>query len=98
MQNLSRFTIPSKIFSNVLFFIALIPCSILSFKWSVSLTIVLYTFVLMYLHRKKNQVALSLENMVPENETVNRQNYLQMLKNYFYPTMQRKRLHNKMIF
>ena len=36
--------------------------------------------------------------MVTKNETVNRQNYLQMLKNYFYPTMQRKRLNNKMIF
>ena len=36
--------------------------------------------------------------MVPKNETVNRQNYLQMLKNDFYPTMQRKRLNNKMIF
>ena len=35
---------------------------------------------------------------MPKNETVNRQNYLQMLKNYFYPTMQRKRLNNKMIF
>ena len=34
--------------------------------------------------------------MVPKNETVNRQNYLQMLKNYFYPTMQ-KRLNNKMM-
>ena len=36
--------------------------------------------------------------MVPKNETVNRPNYLQILKNYFYPTMQRKRLNNKMIF
>ena len=36
--------------------------------------------------------------MVPKNETVIRQNYLQMLKSYFYPTMQRKRLNNKMIF
>ncbi|CAF1240464.1 unnamed protein product [Didymodactylos carnosus] len=33
-----------------------------------------------------------------EDETANRQNYLQMLKNYFFPIMQRKRLHNKMIF
>ena len=31
-----------------------------------------------------------------EDETVNRQNYLQMLKNYFYPIMQRERLNNKM--
>ena len=98
IQNLSLFTILWKTFSNISFFIALIPCSILSVQSAVSLTIVLYTFVLMYLHRKKNQVALSLENMVPKNETVNRQNYLQMLKNYFYPTMQRKRLNNKMIF
>ena len=36
--------------------------------------------------------------MVPKNETVNRQNYLQMIKNYFYLTMQRKRFNNKMIF
>ena len=43
-------------------------------------------------------MALSLENIVPKNETVNRQHYLQMLKNYFYPAMQRKRLNNKMIF
>ena len=33
-----------------------------------------------------------------EDETVNRQNYLQILKNYFYPIMQRQRLNNKMIF
>ena len=33
-----------------------------------------------------------------EDETVNRQNYLRILKNYFYPTMQRRRLNNKMIF
>ena len=32
-----------------------------------------------------------------EDETVNRQNYLQMLKNYFYSMMQRKRLNHKMI-
>ena len=36
--------------------------------------------------------------MEPKNETVNRQNYLQILKNYFSPTMQGKRLNNKMIF
>ena len=53
IQNLSLFTIPSKTYSNVSHFIALIPCSILSFKSAVSLTIVLYTFVLMYLHGKK---------------------------------------------
>jgi hypothetical protein len=33
-----------------------------------------------------------------EDETVNKQNYLNMLQNYFYPIMQRKRLHKKMIF
>ena len=33
-----------------------------------------------------------------EDETVNRQCYLQMLKNDFYPIMQRKRLNTKMIF
>ena len=33
-----------------------------------------------------------------EDETVNRHNYLQILKNYFYPIMQRQRLNNKMIF
>ena len=33
-----------------------------------------------------------------ENETVNRQNYLQILKNYSYPIMQRQTLNNKMIF
>ena len=33
-----------------------------------------------------------------EDETVNRQNYLQILKNDFYPIIQRKRLNNKMIF
>ena len=33
-----------------------------------------------------------------QGETVNRQNYLQILKNYFYPIIQRQRLHNKMIF
>ena len=43
-------------------------------------------------------MALSLENMVTKNETVNRQNHLQMLKSHFYLTMQRKRLNNKMIF
>ena len=43
-------------------------------------------------------MALSLENTVPKNETVNRQDYLQMLKNYFYPTMRRKGFNNKMIF
>ena len=32
-----------------------------------------------------------------EDETVNRENYLQKLKNYFYPVMQRKRLNKKMI-
>ena len=32
------------------------------------------------------------------DETVNRQNYLQILKNYFYPIIQRQRLNNKMIF
>ena len=36
--------------------------------------------------------------MMSKNETVNRQNYLQMLKNYFYPIMQRKRLNNNKIF
>ena len=33
-----------------------------------------------------------------KDETVNRQNYLQILKYYFYPIMQRKTLNNKMIF
>lgn len=33
-----------------------------------------------------------------EDETVNQHNYLDMLKNYFYPIMKRKRLHKKMIF
>ena len=33
-----------------------------------------------------------------EDETVNRQNYLQILKNYFYPIIQRQRFNNKMIF
>ena len=33
-----------------------------------------------------------------EDEIVNRQNYLQILKNYFYPIMQRTRINNKMIF
>ena len=32
-----------------------------------------------------------------EDETVNRANYLQKLKNYFYSVMQRKRLNKKMI-
>ena len=32
-----------------------------------------------------------------KDETVDRQNYLQMLNNYFYPIMQRKGLNNKMI-
>ena len=39
----------------------------------------------------------SLVHTFVEDETVNRQNYLQMLKNYFYPIMQRKRLNNQMI-
>ncbi|CAF2091164.1 unnamed protein product [Rotaria magnacalcarata] len=33
-----------------------------------------------------------------EDETVNGRNYLDMLKDYFYPIIQRKRLHNKIIF
>ena len=33
-----------------------------------------------------------------EDETINRQNYLQILKNYFYPIMQRQRFNNTMIF
>jgi len=33
-----------------------------------------------------------------ENETVNQYNYFHMLKNYFYPIIQRKRLTNKIIF
>ena len=32
-----------------------------------------------------------------EDETVNQQNYLHMLNNYFYPIIQRKRRNNKMI-
>ena len=32
------------------------------------------------------------------DEAVTQQNYLQMLKNYFYLIMQRKRLNNKIIF
>ena len=53
IQNLSLFTMPLKTCSNVSFFIALIPCSVFSFKSAISLIFVLYTFVLMYLHRKK---------------------------------------------
>ena len=43
-------------------------------------------------------MALNMGNIAPKNETINRQNYLQMLKNYFYPPMRRKKLNNKMIF
>ena len=32
-----------------------------------------------------------------EDETFNRQNYLQILKNYFYPIMQKKGFSNTMI-
>ena len=59
IQNLSP-TIPSKAFSNVSFFRASISCSILSFKSAMSLSFVLYIFVLMHLHRKKNQGASNL--------------------------------------
>lgn len=33
-----------------------------------------------------------------EEKTINQHNYLDMLQNYFYPIMQRKRLHKTMIF
>ena len=33
-----------------------------------------------------------------EGETVSRQNYLQILKDYFYPIMRSKRLNNTVIF
>jgi hypothetical protein len=33
-----------------------------------------------------------------DDETVNGRHYLDMLKDYFYPIMQRKRIHNKIIF
>ena len=33
-----------------------------------------------------------------EDEIVNRSHYLDMLKDHFYPIIQRKRLHNKIIF
>ena len=33
-----------------------------------------------------------------EDETVNQYNYVDMLKTYFYPIIQRKRLANKIIF
>ena len=33
-----------------------------------------------------------------EDETANQQNYLQVLRNYLYPILQRKRFNNKMIF
>ena len=33
-----------------------------------------------------------------ENDTINQRNYLNMLKNYFYPILQKKRLHKKLIF
>ena len=40
----------------------------------------------------------SLVHTFFEDEAVNRQKYLQILKNYFYPIMQRKIFNNKMIF
>ena len=60
IQNLSP-TIPSKVFSNVSFFRASVSCSILSFKSAISLSFVLYTFVLMHLHRKKSRGVKSNE-------------------------------------
>ena len=48
------------------FFIALISCSILSFKSAISLTLVLNTFVLMYLHRKKSSSVKSGERGAQE--------------------------------
>ena len=33
-----------------------------------------------------------------EEDTINQQNYLNMLKNYFYPILQKKRLHKKIVF
>ena len=66
IQNLSLFTIPSKMFFNISFFIVLIYCSFLSFKSAISLTFVLYTFVLMYPHRTKSSGVKSGEHGVEE--------------------------------
>ena len=59
IQNLSLFTILLETFSNISFFITLIA-SILSFK-----SAILLTLVFMYPRRKKNQVALNLESVMP---------------------------------
>ena len=64
--NLSLFTIPSKTFSSVSFFIASISFSILFFNWAISLTFVFYTFVLMYPHRKQSRGVKSGECVVQE--------------------------------
>jgi len=33
-----------------------------------------------------------------EQDTINHQNYLNLLENYFYPILQKKRLHKKITF
>ena len=43
-------------------------------------------------HTRKSPTSKSLVNTFVEDETVNHQNYLQMLQAYFYTIMQRKRL------
>ena len=46
---------------------------------------------------RRSSTNKSLVHTFVKDETVNRQNYLQMLKDYFYPPIQRNRLNNKMI-
>ena len=46
--------------------IALISCSIFSFQSAIPLTFVFYTFVLMYLHRKKSSGVKLEERSVQE--------------------------------